>query len=204
MLALTILAVVGLGACGPPTYRFTASAADDLALKVPRTWNLVNSGVPPSSDGTPSVAGNWFAVFDGAAHPSLAHVQAPHTTAPVALVRTVVVAKDQGQSLTDDDLRDLWLPVTAKGRTSAQSQGFTGTGFRLIHDEKITTKTADGVHVVFGYDLGQGMEVFDQVVMTDKNKIRVHLLIVHCSQSCYDSNRQVISDSVRSFTVRRT
>jgi hypothetical protein len=203
-LVVAVGLVAVLSACGAPSYRFTASDADDVALKVPRSWNLVNSGVPSASDGTPAAAGNWFAVYDAADHPTMDHVTAPHTTAPVAVVRTLVVTKEQGQSVTDDALRDAWFPVTDKARASAILQGFTGTNFRLLADSKVTSKTADGVHVAFSYDLGQGAEVFDQVVLTDKNKTRVHLLLVHCNVSCYDTNRQAITDSMRSFTVRRT
>jgi hypothetical protein len=202
LLALTALVAV-LAACGP-SYRFTASAADDLVVKVPRSWSLVNSGVPANSDGTPGAAGSWFAVYDAAPKPSAAHIQAPHATAPVALLRTFVITKDQGQALTDDELRDLLMPVTATDRSTAAAQGFIGTHFQLISDTKVTSRTASGVHVVFSYDLGQGVEVFDQIVLTDRSKTRVHLLFLHCSQSCYAVNRQAITDSTQSFTVRAT
>jgi hypothetical protein len=203
-LVAAAVAVTVLSACGPPGYRFMASDADDLALKVPRSWNLINSGVPPTSDGTPAEAGNWFAVYDAAARPSIDHVTAVHTTAPVAVVRTLVVTKAQGQAVTDDALKDAWLPVTEKSRATAALQGFTGTHFQLTSDASVHTRTADGVHVVFSYDLGQGPETFDQIVLTDKSKIRVHLMLVHCSASCYGTNRGAIADAMRSFTVRRT
>lgn len=203
-LAAAALAALLLSACGPPSYRFTASDADDLVVKVPRSWNLVNSGVPPNSDGSPSEAGNWFAVYDADGHPSIDHVGAAHAKAPVALVRTLVVPKETGQSATDDDLRDFWLPVTDKARADATSKGFIGTSFKLLQDEHRSTRAATGVHVVFSYDLGDGREVFDEVAMKDKSNTRVHFFLVHCTQACYDSNQQAITESVRSFTVRLT
>ncbi|HEY6798149.1 MAG TPA: hypothetical protein VI248_26015 [Kineosporiaceae bacterium] len=201
---VAVLLVAVLTACGAPSYQFMASDTDDLALKMPRSWNLVNSGVPPTSDGTPAETGNWFAVYDAADHPSMDHVTAVHASAPVAVIRTLVVTKEQGRSVTDDTLKDAWLPVSDKSRATAGVQGFTGTNFHLLDDQKLDTGTANGVHVVFSYDLGQGPEVFDQIVLTDKNKTRVHLLLVHCSASCYDTNRRAITDSMGSFTVRRT
>jgi hypothetical protein len=197
--------LLALTACGPPAYRFTANDADSLVVKIPRGWSLVRSGVPASSDGTPSAAGNWFAVYDGASHPTVDHVGSAHALAPVALVQTSVLDADQGRALTDDDMRDALLPVSEKGRAVAQLRGGSpGNDFHLISDEKVGDRTAAGVHVVFSYDLGQGPEVFDQVVMADQKKTRIHLLLVHCSQSCYDRNRGLITDSVRSFTVRPT
>jgi hypothetical protein len=197
--------LVALSGCSAPTYRFTASDADDVAMRIPRTWSLVKSGVPASSDGSPVAAGNWFAVYDAAGRPSVVHLGAVHATAPVALVRTIVITKAQGQAATDDDLRDVGLlPVTAKGRTSAAASGFVGSGFQLISDVRLVTAQAGGVHDVFSYDLGQGAEVFDQVAVLDRSKTRVHLFVVHCSQECYSADRQAIADTVRSFTVRAT
>ena len=199
----TALAVVAaLSACTPPSYRFTASDADDLAVKVPRSWALVKSGVPPASDGTAGEAGNWYAVYDAAARPSADHFDSRHAVAPVAMVRSLVVTAEQGQSLTADDLRDLYVPVTPQGRAESGAPELTGAGFRLLEDAPLATRTSQGVHVVASYDLGEGAEVFDKVVVTDKRRTRVHVLVVHCSQSCYDSNRRSIADTVRSFTVR--
>jgi hypothetical protein len=203
LVALALSAAL-LAACGPPSYRFTSSDAADLVLKVPRSWNLVNSGVPPNSDGTPAEEGNWFAVYDADGNPSLEHVGAAHANAPVALVRTLVVPKETGEAATDDDLRDFWMPVSAKARADAAAKGFVGTGFRLLADEPHTTGGARGVHVRFSYDLGDGREVFDQVAVKDRSNTRVHFFLVHCTQACYDSNQKAITDTVRSFTVRLT
>ena len=199
--SLTLL-TVGVSACGPPNYRFEASDSHDLVIMVPRSWSLVKSGVPANSDGTPGAAGNWIAVFDGARHPSLDHATSDHALAPVAVLRTLVVTKDQGAAATDDTLRDLLLPVTAAGRQAAAASGFTGTQFSLIDDQVINTKTAHGVHDVYAYNLGDGVEVYDQVAVTDASKTRVHVFFVHCTQACYAANRQQITDTVRSFTVK--
>ena len=202
LLALAAAALVVAG-CGAPGYRFASNDADDLALKIPRTWSLVSSGVPPQQDGTPGAAGNWFALYDGSTHPDAGHLGAAHTTAPVAWLRTYAITKDQGQGLTDDDLRDLFLPVTARARLNAISQGsFSARGFTMLRNETLTSRTATGVHVVFTYDLGGGTETFDKVVMLDRRLTRVHLLLVQCSKTCYDRQSAVIADSIHSFTVR--
>ena len=58
------------------------------------------------------------------------------------------------------------------------------------------------MHVVFAYDGGQGPEVYDQIAVLDTRKTRVHSLLVHCTQACYDRNRSAITTTMRSFTVR--
>jgi hypothetical protein len=195
-------ALVALTACEAPSYRFSASPSDDLVVKIPRSWSTVRSGVPANSDGTPGQTGSWLAVYDAEPHPSVTHLLATHTTAPVALIRSYVVPAGQGSSISDDDLRDVLLPVTESGRADALAQGFLATNFRLLTNEAINTKTAHGVHVVFSYDLGGGSEVFDKVAVTDQHRTRVHVFLVQCSQACFTHDNAAIAGAVRSFTVR--
>lgn len=199
--AVAVLGAV-LAACGPPDYRFHASATNELVLKMPRSWSLVRSGVPVGQDGQQADAGNWVAMFDAAARPSTEHVQSGHATAPTAVMASIAVTKEVGAALTDDELRDYVFPVTSSARTLAQLSGFTGTDFRLVTDEGVRTRTAQGVHVVFSYDNGQGPEVYEQISVTDSRKTRVHVLLVHCDRTCYDRHRAVIAETVRSFTVK--
>jgi hypothetical protein len=197
---LTVLAIA-LSACGAPQYRFYASDTNELVLKVPRSWTQVRAGVPVGSDGQ-QTTGNWVSYYDAAPRPSPEHVQSVHATSPTAVMATMAVTKEVGAALTDDELRDQVYPVSAPARAMAHVSGFTSTGFTLHRDEPIQTRTARGIHVVFTYDHGQGPEVYDQVVVTDSRKTRVHVLLVHCTQACYESNRSDITETVRSFTVR--
>ena len=200
-----VLVVMGtlVSACGAPSYRFTSNDADDLVFKIPRSWNLVKSGVPAQQDGTPAPAGTWSAIYDGSSPPDAGHLGSAHTTAPVAWLRTFAVTKEEGQSVTEDALRDLLLPVTPQGRLAALSSGLRGDGFRLIRSETLTSRTATGVHVVFTYDFGGGTETFDKVAMLDRRLTRLHVLLVQCSAACYDRQSRVIADSISSFTVRK-
>lgn len=202
-------ALAGLGllgstvtACGPPEYRFHTSATNELVLKMPREWNQVRAGVPLGNDGQQAPAGNWLAMYDAAPRPSVAHVQSIHATSPTALVASQAVTKEVGGALTDDELRDQALPVSASGRAVAQLTGFTGKSFKLMLDEPVQTRTARGVHVVFTYDHGEGPEVYDQIAVTDSRRTRIHVLIVHCTKSCYDRHLSDIAATVRSFTVK--
>jgi hypothetical protein len=199
-----VVVLAALSACGPPSYRFEASKSDDVVIKMPRSWNLVQSGTPANSDGTAAAEGNWLAVFDSAPRPSLDHARSHHATAPVAVLRSLVVTRDEGTSATDDDLRDLLWPVSSTARSNAALTGFAGTDFTLLADKKVDTKTAHGVHVVFSYNLGEGVEVYDQVAVTDASRTRIHVFFVHCSQACYDRDRSQITETMDSFTVKVT
>lgn len=202
------LAAVALGACSAPSHRFVASPQDDVILKLPRSWTKVYSGVPPaqaSGGATASPeAGAWVAVYDASRTPKLDNVQNQNAPEPVALMRTWVLTEDMAGAVTDDKLRDLVLPVTDAGREAAQLTGQSeGTFKRLIDSETISTKTSRGVRVVYSYDFGQGEVVYDQIVITDPKKTKLHLFFVHCTKACYDANRAEISGAVSSVTLKR-
>jgi len=197
-----LLATLAAAGCSAPSYRFEATAAGEVVLKLPRSWSLVRSGLPANQDGTPAPAGNWVEVFDAAGRPSLDHAESLHPADPVATLRTVAVSKSVGSGVTDDDLRDVMLPVSEAGRADALLSGFTGTGFTRITDQVINGKAAHGVHVVYTYDLGGGPQVYDQIAVVDAGKTRVHVLFVHCTKVCYDAHRPEITSTVRSFTVK--
>ncbi len=196
--ALAAVTLVAAG-CGPPQYRFVSSKADDVVIKLPRTWTQLRSGIPATTDGSTPAAGSWVAVFDGDPHPSLNHASVLTVKQPVAIARTWVIDKTQGASVTPDELRDIALPVSATARAASAP---VGTHFRLIQDEQIKTHLDNGVHVLFSYELGGQVEVFDQVSVLDKAKTRVHLFLVHCTQQCFDSQEAQIRDAVASFTVK--
>jgi hypothetical protein len=198
--AAAATAAWSLSACGgPPQYQFASSSADDVVFRLPWQWSQVRSGAPVASDGTVATDGSWFAVYDGDPHPNISHVASLSVTSPLVLARTVVVDKATGAAVTDDQLRDVALPVTAAGRAS---QTPAGAVFKLIIDQQVRTRTEHGVHVMYSYDLGKGPEVFDQVAVVDATKTRVHLLIVHCTRACFDANRADILVLIGSFTVK--
>jgi hypothetical protein len=200
--AALVAGALAVGGCSAPAYRFEASASDDVVVKVPRSWTLVRSGQPATSDGSTPTPGSWLAVFDGDSRPSISHAQANTAAQPIGIVLTFVVTKDQGKQLTLDDLRDAAGPVSAAGRSQAILSGQSVPAVTLVSDQEWSTKTAHGVHVVYRYKLTTGEETFDKVAVTDASKTRVHVFLVHCTTSCFEAHRGEIATAVGSFTVR--
>lgn len=202
MAALTALTVAG---CAPqPAEKFITTDANDVVIKIPRSWTLVQSGPPVGTDGTAATDGSWLGLFDASAKPSLAHAKSVSATEPVAVVQSVVTTKERADQITLDDLRDAYLPVSAAARaTSDLTSTLPVSNFTLIHDKEISTKTAKGVHVSFSYLVeGKGVEYFDQVAVVNTAKTRVHLFLVHCTEACWATHRKAINDAVSSFTVK--
>jgi hypothetical protein len=197
--AFCALALTG---CSAPAYRFEASAADDVVVKVPRSWTTVQSGVPATSDGSTPAAGAWLAAWDADRKPSLAHVNSDTAAQPVAIATTIPVEADKGKQVTLDDLRDLVVPVSALGRSAATLSGKVLVPITVLSDREATTPVARGVHVVFRLSLASGEETFEQVAFTDRSKTRIHLFFAHCTTACYAAHSREITAAAASFTVR--
>jgi hypothetical protein len=197
--ALLVLAAA-LTACGAPASTFVASPEDDLVLKLPRSWSALRNG--PSADSTGQPDGGWLAIFDGAAAPDVKHLDLDSdVTRPVAYAQVSVLTSDQASGMNGDKLRDLLLPFTAASRAQITGDSRVAT-FKQISDYDVRAPNGTGVHVVFSYDLGKGREVFDQTALLGSKKTRVYLLLIRCSQACYDSTRAQIDDVVAHFTVK--
>jgi hypothetical protein len=198
--ALLVLAGT-LTACAAPSHTFVASPDDDMVLKLPRSWSTLRDN--PSADSTTGQPdGGWLAVFDAATSPDVKHVDLDSDVKePVAYAQVSVLSGDQASGMNGDKLRDLLLPFTAAARAQYVTDPRAAT-FKQIADYDVRASAGSGVHVVFSYDLGNGREVFDQTALLGSKRTRVYLLLIRCSQTCYDSRKALIDDVVAHFTVK--
>jgi hypothetical protein len=207
------LAVVALSGCASPEYRFVSNNERDVVVRVPWSWTRIDPeeveklGQSPeeqeAAQDTPDEPGSWQAYFDAAKKPTPMHIVGDNLPSPVVVLRSGDVPSAAQATLTLDQLRDLVFPVSDAGRAQqevqAQATGQKLPAFKLVRDDEVRTKTASGVHLVFSVD----GEVFDQVAVTDVKKTRFHLLLVHCSQQCYDGRKSQISEITDSFTIKK-
>jgi hypothetical protein len=198
--ALLVLAGT-MTACSAPSHTFVASPEDDLVLKLPRSWSTLRDNQSADSN-TGQPDGGWLAVFDAATIPDVKHVDLDSDVKePVAYAQVSVLSGDQASSMNGDKLRDLLLPFTATTRAQYATDPRAAT-FKQIADYDVHAPAGSGVHVVFSYDLGKGREVFDQTALLGSKRTRVYLLLIRCSQTCYDSHKTQIEDVVAHFTVK--
>ena len=213
--AVAVAVVAALSGCANPEYRFISSSEHDVVVRVPWEWarlddddvlKLVQSAEEQEqAQETPD--GSWSAYFDASPRPAPAHVIGRDLAQPVVLLQSADLPEEAAASLTTDQLRDVYLPVSENARTqrdvAAAAAQQKAPKFRLISDSPVQTRTALGVHVVFAYSNETGgEEVYDQVAVTDKKQTRWHVLFVHCSAACYGERKAQIRAITDSFTVK--
>ncbi len=207
---LGVLLAAGTAAgCAAPQFTYVADSSANAYFKVPYGWHRISDVSLAAQFKTPGSSlgqnGIWDIAYDAALAPTAVHLFSPNATKPFAFAFVTPLSSSASQSMSDDRLRDVLLPVTAASRLAeAQGGNFPLTHFRLLRDRAI--KPGPDVHGVwdtYSYTYPGGTtDTFDQVALTNSDKTQLYVLMVHCVTTCYRQNRDQIDTIVSSFTVR--
>jgi hypothetical protein len=207
---LGMLLVAGMAAgCAAPQFTYVADSSANTYFKVPYSWHRISDVSLAAQFKTPGSAlgqnGTWDIAYDAALAPAAVHLFSPNAAKPFAFAFVAPLPSSASQSLSDNGLRDVLLPVTSAARlAAAQGGGFPLTHFRLLRDRAIKPgPDVHGVRDTYSYTYPGGTtDTFDQVALTNSDKTQLYVLMVHCIATCYSQNRDQIDTIVSSFTVR--
>jgi hypothetical protein len=204
-LLLGALAMVGLTACGAPSYTYVADTAAKAYYKVPTQWHPISQkdldaalkAAGGSSDGI------WSSAFDAGTAPSGSNFLAPSISKPFAFAEVGTLSSTVSNEISYNVLRDFMLPVTSNSREQDAAGGFPLTNFKSLRDQTITAQQGvHGVRETFQYTFPGGVvDTFDEDVLTNADQTVVYFLMVHCTDSCYSQNQNNINTVMSSFTV---
>jgi len=203
-----VLIVVIVSACGAPQYTYVASSDSHAFFKVPGGWHKISdSALAHTLQGGSSSAeptGVWSAGYDGSAAPSASHVFGAVVKQPFAFALVEPLSTSAQSSMSYNELRDIFLPVTSSSRANAVKSGFPLTGFQLLRNSVLTPgQGVHGVRVTFDYTFPNGTaDTFDQVALTNADNTEIYLLVLHCTATCYRQHHSEIDTVMQSFTVR--
>jgi hypothetical protein len=205
---LLVAATTATG-CAAPEFTYISDSSANTFFKVPYSWHRISdvslAAQFKSLGSALGPTGTWDIAYDAAPAPAAGHLFSPRATKPFAFAFVTPPSASATQSLTDDRLRDVLLPVTSAGRLAAAQGGtFPLTHFRLLRDTLI--KLGQGVHGVwdtFEYTYPGGItDTFGKVVLTNVHSTQLYVLIVHCISTCYSQNRAQLDTIMSSFIVR--
>jgi hypothetical protein len=203
-----VLIAIMVSACGAPQFTYVSNSDQHAYFKVPGGWHKVSDSALAaalrggSGSGTPS--GVWSVGYDGSAAPSASHVFGSVVPQPFAFALVEPLNSTASASMSYNQLRDIFLPVTSATRQNAAKSGFPLTGFHLLRNSVLTPgQGVHGVRVTFDYTFPDGStDTFDQVAFTNSDNTEIYLLVLHCLASCYQRDHGEIDTVMNSFTVR--
>src|SRR3954467_5838414 len=145
-LGLSLLVLAG---CGAPDYTYVTNSADRTYLRVPSTWQAIDSkslfdalGYDPSQE--TSGSGFWLQGYDADVAPSASHLLGQQSDAPAVFVGVRDVPLGAQGQISLNLMRDLWRPVSDSAREQeAQNPASPFSGFGLVSDEVLTP--GDGI-----------------------------------------------------------
>jgi hypothetical protein len=196
-----LLLGVTVAGCGAPQYTYVANSHANTYFKVPYGWHQIGASALKKVTGSSS--GVWTVAYQGGSRPSAGDFLAFDTSQPFVFAEIGTLSATGMNELSYDSLRDFFLPVTSTARSTASSEGFPFTGFSQIRDQVLTPgQGVHGVRETFDYTDGGVTDTFDEIALTNPDQTEVYFLVLHCTSSCYSSDKTEINDVMSSFTIR--
>jgi hypothetical protein len=196
-----LLLGVTVAGCGAPQYTYVANSGTNTYFKVPYGWHKISAASLKKVTGSSS--GVWTVAYQAGSRPSASDLLSFDTSQPFVFSEIGTLSSTGMNELSYDSLRDFFLPVTSTARSTASSEGFPYTGFSQIRDQVLTPgQGVHGVRETFDYTDNGVTDTFDEIALTNPDQTQVYFLVLHCTSSCYSSDKTEINDVMSSFTIR--
>jgi hypothetical protein len=196
-----LLLGVTVAGCGAPQYTYVANSGADTYFKVPYGWHQISAAALKKVTGSSS--GVWTVAYQAGSRPNASDLLSFDTSQPFVFSEIGTLSSTGMNELSYDSLRDFFLPVTSTARSTASSEGFPYTGFSQIRDQVLTPgQGVHGVRETFDYTDQGVTDTFDEIALTNPDQTKVYFIVLHCTSSCYSSDKTEINDVMSSFTIR--
>jgi hypothetical protein len=196
-----LLLGVAVAGCGAPQYTYVANSGADTYFKVPFGWHQISAASLKKVTGSSS--GVWTVAYQAGSRPSASDLLSFDTSQPFVFSEIGTLSATGMNELSYDSLRDFFLPVTSTARSTASSEGLPYTGFSQIRDQVLTPgQGVHGVRETFDYTDKGVTDTFDEIALTNPDQTKVYFIVLHCTSSCFSSDKTEINDVMSSFTIR--
>ncbi|MEV4393898.1 hypothetical protein [Nonomuraea sp. NPDC049607] len=212
-----MVAILMLSACGQPDFTYVRDREGTTYFKVPASFTQLNAypielyltGDQPGSLAAATRAQRvWSTAFDQSSEPSVNHLLS--SSDPFVYATVHKLTEQQRDAISLNRLRDFVLPVTDTMR-ELYEQKVTSTGrppmfanFELLSDDVlILDDGAKGVRVRFNYQIGLGVQTFDQTAILDEKGATVSVMLIGCQATCFRDRGAEFDKIAGSFKLLR-
>lgn len=199
-----LVLAVSLSGCAAPPLTGVSDTGANVHFTVPRGWDQISDAALSSElqTETGSSGGGWKAAYEAGRKPRAGDFLSFATTQPFVFAEYGTLNAAASRTMSDEVLRDFFLPVTSAARQNAAGQGFPLTGFRHIADQPLTPgQGVHGIRETYDYTLEGNADTFASYVLTNAGHTVVFILVVHCTTTCYSKYQTEIERVMSSVTV---
>jgi hypothetical protein len=201
-----VLLGVTVTGCGAPQYTYVANSGASTYFKVPHGWHKIsNNDLNRVLQQIEGGSAGWQVAYDAGANPAATDFLNFGNTQPFVFAEVGTLNSTASRELSYNVLEDMFgLPVSSQARQSAGSS-YPLTNFKQLRDQTLTPGLGvHGVRETFEYTdpASNTTDTFDEVALTNADQTELYLLVLHCTNSCYNNDQTEINDVMSSFTVR--
>ena len=222
----TLVLAVSLSGCSgsaAPQYTDVSDPEANIHFAVPDGWHQISRPSLDREMGGLASAELWMVAYDAGPEPKASDLVSFDITQPFVVAWSGTLSSALSLEMSDQMLRDFFLPVTPAARQQSAAQGFQATGFRQIRDQVLTLRHGvHGVRETYDYTVPSGYSVifpgadnlpdayspvretdtFDTEALTNADHTAVFFLVVHCTSVCYGKYRTEIANLMSSVTAQ--
>jgi hypothetical protein len=201
-----LVLAIGLSGCAASHGTGVSDPAGRVHFTVPGGWRPISASALAAELKTSagSSGGAWAVAYEAGPHSKAAGFLSFGIAQPFVFAEYGTFDATASRELSDQTLRDLFLPVTSAARQNAASQGFPLTGFKQLRDQVLTlSQGVHGVRETYDYTYTRQADTFDVDTLTDAGHTVVFLVVVHCTTACYGRYQPDITHLMSSVTAPR-
>lgn len=202
-IALSLL----LSSCGSATQQYPSSKKLGVYFAVPNGWHEITTKQLNAQEALATDVNakdraamvQWQDAFTTDKSITAADVfNLNSVDAPVAFVRVRSLFPDETNSVSNNSLRNMVVPLT----TWVTSPTSTTPVYEIFDDQERIEKGARGVRTVFSFTLHGEKQSIDQTALLSPDRSTIYVLLIRCSSICFEKNKAAITKIAESFTVR--
>jgi hypothetical protein len=189
-----LILTVTLSGCATPQYADVSVPKTNFHFQIPRLWDQIPSSSLASAlkaTDTNTDGAAWVIAYEAGPQPTATDwATNSENTRPFVFALYGKLSYRAHLEMSDEMLRDYYLPVTATARRQAIAQGFPYTDFRQIRDQELSLGDGtQGVRETYDYTVRGRVNTFDEDIVTNADDTVILGLVIHCTATCYSSYR---------------
>ena len=202
VMALSLL----LTGCGESSKIYAASKADGVFFSVPKTWNGIStaalnkyekSGEDSQSESRQALV-RWQVAYSSDPKLKVSQVfTLKPPSSPLIFVRVRDLTSPEINDFSYNSLRDVITPITKLN----QGVDLGVPDFKILDDGEVVEKGARGVQTIYSFSLDGVEQTLNQVVLLSNDRTVLYIFMARCATTCYNKNKKVIEEIVKSYTV---
>ena len=195
-----------LTGCGESSKIYAASKAEGVFFSVPKNWTGLStatlnkyekSGEDKQSESRQALV-KWQVAYSSDPKLKVSQVfTLKPPSSPLIFVRVRDLTSPEINDFSYNSLRDVITPITKLN----QGLDLGIPDFKVLEDGEVVEKGARGVQTIYSFSLDGIEQTLNQVVLMSNDRTTLYIFMARCATTCYNKNRKVIEEIVKSYTV---